>query len=340
MSMLRSLVRTTVGIGLGLVAVAAGCTAADDDETTGVAQIAITQVPFDGSVGCIAVTATGATTVTRKTDVTPGSGSILTLSGLPTGTVSFTGNAYAGPCAQVSPASVPTWVSDPVLAMISHQPVLVTLSMRRNGQATVGVDFDDPSCRSNGAPCFSPTECCSNICANNTCQDQGSCQPQGGNCMVDTDCCSGGCNGGFCGCPPGFVSCGSACTDFQFDPQNCGACGNICPSGSVCVWGGCLFMGPSCADGFKDGFETGIDCGGGQCSPCADFQGCATASDCVSSVCIGGQCAPPACNDAVRNGTETDVDCGGVSCVPCAPGKMCLAGVDCVSGICANGLCQ
>ena len=75
----------------------------------------------------------------------------------------------------------------------------------------------------------------------------------------------------------------------------------------------------TCADGIKNGTETGIDCGG-NCKACN---------------------ATPTCFDYVKNGTETGIDCGG-SCPPC-PVPTCNdgwknqgeSGVDC-GGPCAS----
>ncbi len=52
--------------------------------------------------------------------------------------------------------------------------------------------------------------------------------------------------------------------------------------------------GSSCTDGIKNGQETGVDCGGPTCPPCA-----------------------ATCTDGIQNGQETGVDCGGPSCPPC-----------------------
>ncbi|MDH7448025.1 M43 family zinc metalloprotease [Aquimarina sp. 2201CG14-23] len=54
---------------------------------------------------------------------------------------------------------------------------------------------------------------------------------------------------------------------------------------------------PTCTDGIQNGDETGIDCGGSSCEPCA---------------------VEPTCTDGIQNGDETGVDCGGSSCTPCA----------------------
>lgn len=54
---------------------------------------------------------------------------------------------------------------------------------------------------------------------------------------------------------------------------------------TICVGGG--GGGPTCSDGIQNGNETGIDCGGPDCAPCAT------------------------CNDGIQNGDETGIDCGG-----------------------------
>ena len=51
---------------------------------------------------------------------------------------------------------------------------------------------------------------------------------------------------------------------------------------------------PTCDDGFQNGDETGVDCGGSCPNEC-----------------------PPTCDDGIQNGDETGVDCGGSSCDPC-----------------------
>jgi len=52
----------------------------------------------------------------------------------------------------------------------------------------------------------------------------------------------------------------------------------------------------TCEDGIKNGDETGIDCGGSNCSPCRPV---------------------PSCNDGILNGDESDIDCGGSTCPIC-----------------------
>ncbi|PKN58898.1 MAG: hypothetical protein CVU56_03490, partial [Deltaproteobacteria bacterium HGW-Deltaproteobacteria-14] len=96
----------------------------------------------------------------------------------------------------------------------------------------------------------------------------------------------------------------------------------------------------SCTDGASNGAETGVDCGGGTCDPCATGGACAFGSDCASGVCTGGTCRAPTCSDGVSNGDETGPDCGGPSCGPCADGAACSVAADCLSGVCGAGMCQ
>src|SRR6185312_12201324 len=117
----------------------------------------------------------------------------------------------------------------------------------------------------------------------------------------------------------------------------CAVCGtsatSACPGAlPTCVSGTCVAT--HCANGMKDGGETGVDCGGSQCLPCGTSKPCLTSSDCFSHVCSGSVCQAPSCSDGVQNGTETDVDCGGSGCPPCPDLKKCAAPGDCESGVC------
>jgi cysteine-rich repeat protein len=89
-----------------------------------------------------------------------------------------------------------------------------------------------------------------------------------------------------------------------------------------------------------DGAETGVDCGGGTCAPCAVGLGCQAGSDCVSLVCAGNLCAAPTCADATKNGAETGIDCGGGCPTGCPNGGACIAGADCDSAVCTAKICQ
>ncbi len=96
----------------------------------------------------------------------------------------------------------------------------------------------------------------------------------------------------------------------------------------------------SCDDGQINGTETDTDCGGGSCDPCPLTAQCTRASDCQSSLCDEGQCAPlPSCADDLLNGTESDTDCGGDTCEKCALGAQCARARDCESALCKAGVC-
>jgi Dictyostelium (slime mold) repeat len=56
---------------------------------------------------------------------------------------------------------------------------------------------------------------------------------------------------------------------------------------------------PTCTDGTLNGTETGVDCGGDDCAPCASGSGCLQGSDCVSSLCASGICQPSCIIDGV-----------------------------------------
>ena len=97
---------------------------------------------------------------------------------------------------------------------------------------------------------------------------------------------------------------------------------------------------PSCTDGKRNGLETDVDCGGGICPKCKNTGTCKQATDCLSGVCSGGNCAAPTCSDGVKNGLETDVDCGGGTCAKRTAAKACSVQSDCDSSVCTSGVCQ
>jgi hypothetical protein len=97
---------------------------------------------------------------------------------------------------------------------------------------------------------------------------------------------------------------------------------------------------PTCTDGLKNGNETDVDCGGGDCQPCPDWYMCQVPSDCIGMNCVAGICQGPSCSDGFKNGSETGVDCGGGMCLPCGPGQGCMEDFDCTSSVCVGGICQ
>ena len=115
--------------------------------------------------------------------------------------------------------------------------------------------------------------------------------------------------------------------------------GTVCSSGN-CQGGRCLAA--TCSDGFKNGSETGVDCGGA-CKRCVSGLGCTNRNDCASNLCSGGTCQ--ACTgfpcDTDANGgcicyqsatggehvCSTRVQTGGFvqDCNACPAGTVCLS---------------
>lgn len=71
----------------------------------------------------------------------------------------------------------------------------------------------------------------------------------------------------------------------------------------------------------------------------ANGTACVDNTDCTSTLCQGGICAPTTCSNNAPDAGETDLDCGGICGASCVGDKICTAGTDCVSGQCAAGLC-
>jgi hypothetical protein len=122
-------------------------------------------------------------------------------------------------------------------------------------------------------------------------------------------------------CMPGESCCGSVCTNLRVDQLNCGVCGRVCPTGTICLNGMCIACpsGTTVCDGLcVDLANDPVNCGscGKVCPNSAPF-------------CVGGTCSCPlgfiSCNGTCVN-TATDVrNCG--SCgVACANGSVCFDG--------------
>src|SRR5262249_24110055 len=127
---------------LGLVVSCVGPGSSGDADLPGKAVVALTGVPAD--VSCVQITAVGSRTVTRSFPATAGGNGMLPMPGLPVGQVSFTAQAFDVACNAVGADSVPTWISDaPFVATIGVKPpVLVTLNLIHNGNATVAIGFN------------------------------------------------------------------------------------------------------------------------------------------------------------------------------------------------------
>jgi hypothetical protein len=138
----------------------------EESELTGRASMAIADVP--SNVSCIQVSAaTSSRTATDSFDVTAGQSTVLELSGIPTGAVTFTGSAFASACSAVTPSSTPNWTGAPVTAVIAATTVTpVTLVLTPNGQTAVTIDFEGDAGGSAAPTCSSPSTCTATVASN------------------------------------------------------------------------------------------------------------------------------------------------------------------------------
>jgi hypothetical protein len=75
------------------------------------------------------------------------------------------------------------------------------------------------------------------------------------------------------------AECFSGCIECSFFP---------CPEQFVCGYDGCCV--PHCGDGFQNGTEGDVDCGGACAAKCQTGQHCWTNGDCASGVCFYDRC--------------------------------------------------
>jgi len=63
-------------------------------------------------------------------------------------------------------------------------------------------------------------------------------------------------------------------------------------AGTPCVYPTPVTYPGHCFDRTLNNGETGVDCGGVECSPCWSTQSCARESDCLSNLCMNNACVP------------------------------------------------
>jgi hypothetical protein len=272
----------------------------------GSAELAITQVP--AGVRCVQVLAQGSRTVEHLYTVTANQSSILTMDALPVGQVQFSGNAFSTSCASGVVGQTPAYVADAVFAQIvSGSAASVKLNMRRNGRATVSVDFE-ADCVAAGASCANGAACCNGLsCVADaagtgisTCTASTTCAAAGASCANGVACCSGL----LCVTEPSTAM--STCT-----ATTCAGDGAACGGSVVCC------NGLSCQDPNADGVST--------CSPptcavggavCGPDTVCCNGLSCVDAAGTGvGVCSTPAC-------AMQGVACGGA--VACCGNLVCM----------------
>ena len=148
---------------------------------------------------------------------------------------------------------------------------------------------------------------------------------------------------------PGETRCGEACVDTRTDFRHCGACGNECCTGQVCVAGSCAFV---CNAG-----STVCPVAGSRCGVCVDTRtdpancgacgnACRAGTPCVNGSCLpcGGCAAGTTCCGSACVNLQTDTNhCGQCGRV-CATGRPCSAGTciadDCPGGQFCAGVCR
>jgi hypothetical protein len=125
-------------------------------------------------------------------------------------------------------------------------------------------------------------------------------------------------------CAQSGLACNGICEETQTDPNNCGACGNVCP----------LTVSPYCL---------------ANPNQCSAFQ-----QSCISGVCGGCSTGLTACSSTCTNLQSDPSNCGACGTV-CLAGQVCNAGQcmgsfpngaacgsanQCIGGFCTNGVCS
>jgi len=151
------------------------------------------------------------------------------------------------------------------------------------------------------------------------------------------------------GCCPGDpnvpqqLRCGDECVDYLNDPQNCGACGNVCDADQCCSNGNCVDLCPAgqvlCDGQCVDLLDDSANCGacGNTCpgDACCNAGVCEAFCDPGDTWCDNGLCAD-LLNDATNCG-DCGNDCGSGAC--CDDG-LCESLCDPGRTYCDDGLCH
>ena len=247
------------------------------------------------------------------------------------------------------------------------------------------------ACLSTNDNCATGSYCSNEMCVTG-CRDNTDCTSPTGQCDVgshscvqcvdDTPCaagqicvnkkCAAGCDGQHA-CPGGQGCCTGACATLASDNLNCGACGNVCATGTSCCGGTCISItsvancgtcGNACGDvingaracvsgkcaiagcngsfhdcnsNYADGCETDTSADIKNCGACGNA--CATVTNATTLGCAASKCNVTGCATGFKDCNLTYSDGCEVDTTKDAKncgacGNVCDAGASCVSGVC------
>lgn len=154
-------------------------------------------------------------------------------------------------------------------------------------------------------------------------------------CMTNSQCSNPAtCQGGLCVCPSAASYCSGFCVNALTDLNNCGNCGNRCPTptnatascGGGRCGGVCNAGFDNCDNRFDNGCETNIRESQSHCGMCD--RACTAGLQCVQGTCLS-RCSNNFlyCSGSCIDGQTDMNNCG--SC-----GRACVGGQRCVGGAC------
>ena len=279
---------TVSGLSLSVL-FAAACSSAPSSYEESTAQVSARISVVPPQVACIELDVAGARTVTQRFDVVSGQSPVLNMTGLPTGSVQFTGLAYPSACSAVSSTAEATWLSPPTGATLAAGTVTnIALTLYNNGEAAVTIGFvgDDAGASEAGTPCASGQVVCGGVCTS-VASDPGNCGACGLACSGPANstpsCVSGTC---VLTCNAGYTNCGGSCVELGSSITNCGSCGFVCEGAqnalTRCVSGTCTI---SCVAGYTS-------CGGACANVATDPNNCGS---CGKACAAGHSCTAGTC---------------------------------------------
>lgn len=125
-------------------------------------------------------------------------------------------------------------------------------------------------------------------------------------------------------CAQSGLACNGICEETQTDPNNCGACGNVCPTqlSPYCIANPnqCGTIQQTCVSGVCGGCGTGLNACSGTCTNVqSDPSNCGA----CGTACLAGQvCTAGQCMGSFPNGAA------------------CVSANQCTGGFCVNGTCS